>query len=612
MTSIDDLFKKPNLPTTGKRKLEPLTDAAQIYKSAKVSANGDVKSRRGHASVEDAPDDEEEGPQLPAEEGDDNYGSDDDEEGRFFGGGVDAGTKDALDYIDEQDKEPYVEEKYDLSWLRKAALNFEKRISKNAELRAKFEDDPLKFMGSEADLEDDIKALSILSEHPALYVEFAKLGTANALVSLLSHENTDIAIDAIQVLSELTDEDVNAEQDQWDTLVDAFLEADILSLLTQNFQRFDESIEADRSGVYRSLDIIENLASKSAISEIIGRDKDLLSWLVSRIQREESPLTQNKQYAAEIISILLQSSRLNRLAFISLDIVDVILQILATYRKYDPPKETDEEEYAENLFDALTCLVEEPEGKAKFLEAEGVELCLIMLREGKFSKIRALRVLDHAVADNIPIATSESSSSRQGNSSEREVGKSSPGDICARLVEAAGLKTLFKLFIKSSDHATTEHFLGIFAAMLRHLPSDSAPRIRTLAKFVEKDYEKTVHLVKLRRQFAGKLTSVDDQIKKESRGMGREEQQEMEDEWLSRRLEAGLYSLQTVDTILAWLVAEDDGAKRKIRAVLAERDEGLDAIKRTLQDQMNGMEVSGDGEDDQGAKDVLETLIGFL
>ena len=65
-------------------------------------------------------------------------------------------------------------------------------------------------MGSEADLDADIKSLSVLSEHPELYEEFAKLGCVASLVSLLAHENTDIAIDAIQTLSELTDEDVGA------------------------------------------------------------------------------------------------------------------------------------------------------------------------------------------------------------------------------------------------------------------------------------------------------------------------------------------------------------------------------------------------------------------
>jgi beta-catenin-like protein 1 len=78
-------------------------------------------------------------------------------------------------------------------------------------------------MGSEADLDADIKALSILSEHPALYEEFAQLGCVSSLVSLLSHENTDIAIDAIEIISELTDEDVEAGEAQWNALVDAMV-----------------------------------------------------------------------------------------------------------------------------------------------------------------------------------------------------------------------------------------------------------------------------------------------------------------------------------------------------------------------------------------------------
>lgn len=78
-------------------------------------------------------------------------------------------------------------------------------------------------MSSEADLDADVKALSILAEHPELYEEFAKLGCMASLVSLLSHENTDIAIDAIEIIKELTDEDVEAEQAQWDALVDALV-----------------------------------------------------------------------------------------------------------------------------------------------------------------------------------------------------------------------------------------------------------------------------------------------------------------------------------------------------------------------------------------------------
>lgn len=88
-------------------------------------------------------------------------------------------------------------------------------------------------MASEADLDTEIKGLSILSEHPDLYKEFAKLGCMGSLISLLSHENADIAIDVIQIIGELTDEDVEVEQEQWDSLVNPMVgfRAKLLSTL---------------------------------------------------------------------------------------------------------------------------------------------------------------------------------------------------------------------------------------------------------------------------------------------------------------------------------------------------------------------------------------------
>jgi beta-catenin-like protein 1 len=531
----------------------------EIYKSAKLSSNGHPKQNGKAAAVEEVEDDVEAGPSAPPD--DEDYGPDvpDDEEGRFFGGGVTQEENEILDYMDGQESADIAPEKIDATWLRKTALNFEKKITKNAELRAKFENNPTKFMASEADLDADIKALSILSEHPELYDEFAKMGCVASLVSLLAHENTDIAIDAVEIISELIDEDVEAEPDQWSKIVDAMVEADLLDLLVSSFARFRESNESDRSGVYHALSVLENLASQASLAEKIGQDTTVLKWLLDRTQKRESPVSQNKQYSAEILAILLQSSTANRKKLCDLDGVDLLLQILAGYRKRDPIKGTEEEEFVENTFDALTCVVDEPEGKQKFVEAEGVELCLIMLKEGKMSKPRALRLIDHAL------------------------GGQSGAEVCEKLVEAAGLKVVFGMFMKKQDGQTTEHLLGIFSSLLRLLPANSAGRIRTLAKFVEKDYEKLGKLVKLRRDYAARVSVVDQEIRKEQSKLDAEGREEMADEWDSRRLDAGLFCLQTIDIILAWLVAEDDGASKKIQSLLADRDESLAVVKATLQ-----------------------------
>ncbi|OGE49991.1 hypothetical protein PENARI_c019G00429 [Penicillium arizonense] len=582
--NVDELFKKPSSTGNAKRKFEPLQDPNEVYKSAKLDSNGDARSKGKASIVEDEAEDGEAGPELPPDFDEEDVP--DDEEGRFFGGGMDRKTTQAMEYIDQQEDDETAPEKFDSAWVRRFALNFERKISKNAELRAKFESDPQKFMVSEADLDTEIKGLSILSEHPELYEEFAKMGCVGSLISLLSHENADIAIDVIQIISELTDEDVEAEQEQWDALVNAMMEADLIELLAQNLSRLDEGSETDRAGVYYVLGVLENLASQTSHAETIGQDGSILPWILSRIQKKEAVVSQNKQYAAEILAILLQSSPKNRSRFIEMDGIDVLLQLLSAYRKRDPVKDSDEEEYVENLFDSLICLVEEDAGKEKFVENEGIELALIMLREGKFSKSRSLRVLDHAL------------------------GGVGGAPACERLVEAAGLKTIFGMFMKKQEGQNIEHFLGIFASLLRLLPGGSAPRIRTLAKFMEKDYGKIEKLVKLRREYASRVSPVEQAIAKERRTFDKEEQELMAGEWLSRRFDAGLFSLQTIDVILAWLIAEDDGAKQKILALLADRDEDLSLVRSTLQEQLEGLGEEEPGQKD--FKDMLSTLLQFV
>lgn len=583
MTSVDDLFKKPGLPSGSlKRKLE-VPDAQEAYKATKVSSSSSPNgSHTNGATVEDEEDDDvEAGPELPPDD------EGDDEEGRFFGTGMTKDTAEALDYIDQQEEETYEAEKIDSTWLRRLTTTFEKKVNKNAELRARYEGDPAKFMDSEADLDAEVKSWSLLSEHPDLYTEFAESGSVANLVGLLAHENTDIAIGAIEIISELLDEDVQAEQEQWDALVATLLDADLLELLMSNLARLDEENESDRSGVYHSLSVIENLASQQSVAEKIGQEKVLL-WLCNRIKASEKLLGQNKQYAAEVLQVLLQNSRiLRRRLAVDIDGVDLFLQLLSAYRKRDPPKDSHEEEFSENVFGALTCVVDEPEGKSKFVEGEGVELCLIMLKEGtKNITQRALRVLDHAVAGQGAAATS----------------------ACEKVVEAAGLKTLFSLFMKRSDNTSIEHVLGIFSALLRLLPGESSARIRTLAKLTEKDYEKTSRLVDLRKEYARRIAMVDKEIRQEQSTLPDDEIEERAAEWLSRRLDGGLFCMQTIDVILAWLIAEDQAVKSKVDDRLS--DEGLQQIRASLEEQKNGLD-DGNAEDED-TREMLETLMAFL
>ena len=170
--------------------------------------------------------------------------------------------------------------------------------------------------------------------------------------------------------------------------------------------------------------MIENITS-FAPSYANRLPMSLITWLLSRIEKKERPISQNKQYAAEILSIILQLSRQQLRKTLSLEtknLLEILLTQLSPYRKRDPAKNADEEqEFLENLFDSLCTTVQIPVGKENFLDLEGVDLCLLFLKgDGKIAKSRALKVLDFAVGG---------------------IG----GDIVAQtLIEKGGLKPLFR------------------------------------------------------------------------------------------------------------------------------------------------------------------------
>lgn len=72
-----------------------------------------------------------------------------------------------------------------------------------------------RFIDSESDLDLALKSLLPLAQSPIIaYPELISSGAVSRLIGLLSHENADIVIDVVEVIHELTDEDVGNEGDE--------------------------------------------------------------------------------------------------------------------------------------------------------------------------------------------------------------------------------------------------------------------------------------------------------------------------------------------------------------------------------------------------------------
>ena len=79
------------------------------------------------------------------------------------------------------------------------------------------------------------------------------------------------------------------------------------------------------------------------------------------------------------MAILLQNSHQNRVKLVEFGGMDVLLKAVSYYKKRDP-QSLDEIEMMENFFDVLCSCVNEGEAKKAFVESEGLELMLLMVR----------------------------------------------------------------------------------------------------------------------------------------------------------------------------------------------------------------------------------------
>ncbi|GAA6061447.1 hypothetical protein JCM10212_002028 [Sporobolomyces blumeae] len=552
----------------------------------------------------------------------------------------------------------------------------------------------------------------VLSSSPGvafpLVVENSSLST---LADLLSHENPDVAVSVVQVLEEFSDPeglepDPNDDEDDDEVrggtatgesaeerdeqkrravraLLEAVREAGVVEIVVSGLKRFDEADEDQRTGVFHTLSLLENLLTLSPstfLPILLSPTSPFLSYLVDRLTlASPSPAyDQNKYYAAEMLSFVLSLSELDiaagdddeekgqrangsttanksngvleaRMRVGSEGWVEALLKVLSVYRKRDPSS-SDETEFMENCFDVLCTTLSSrvpsldpltttdpsssssPTGrrsnwittphpvKQAFLEAEGVELMLLLLSKASKPKskkhphhagggggeqveigLRSLKCLSHAL------------SGCRVEPQARQLGE--------RFVEGMGLKSLFSIFMGKSSKKrsstltpeTVEHIVSILASLLTSLPSDSPPRLRVLTKFIEDGYSKLDRLLEVRNEVDERIEraieryrKVRDELDDEVEAVQGESEQERnerraEEEYFER-LENGGMSLQFVDYVAAWICMEDDGAREHYEMILSRESKSLRNLIDTLAEYRDNIAIDPTDLEPRGAK----------
>ena len=455
---------------------------------------------------------------------------------------------------------------------------------------------------------------------------------------MLQHENGDIAAAAIALLSDLTDADeASAELNDLKSqlvmlLMHRGLVRVLLNALTGSLN--ESNSDDETAAVYNVLSIIENLVDLNP-AELFGKkelgDKGeggskslqedgmagdlmgIVEWLTARVARRRVKgveLDSNTQYASEILAVILQSSGSHvRKRFVTdLQGVDAALRSLAPYRS-TPPATPEEAEFLENMFDVLCAVLMEDVAKTAFLENEGVELMVLFLKGRTVARTAALKCLDFATTRCAPAA--------------------------AACIEKGLLALLFPIFmgklkvvgedkkkVRRHMEANKEEeevrcvsivsnlFVGIGSSLavnqsvISTTVEESSHRERLVAKFVEKDGEKCRRLIEVMVVFAGRVASEEARILQIFDG----DSEEMKDEVLLAKMDAGLFTVQQCALVLAELWASEDFAlRRAIVTMLHEHELTLKYLETTLMAYVETLGEEGGGKSG-GNKDFKHHL----
>ncbi|CAI5715925.1 unnamed protein product [Hyaloperonospora brassicae] len=452
--------------------------------------------------------------------------------------------------------------------LKSRAKSLLKQVQRNALDREKHVDDPLKFLESELALDHELKRWQQVAAKPELFGVMIELQVPRVLLGLFAHDNVDIQLSVLSLLADLTEVDDAVEsQEPARKLAQHLVDEELLPLLVNNLfqlaavvEKDGEKAEEETSGMYRSLQILENLVDlEPQVCVEVATKTAVLPFLLQQVAPTKG-FSENKLYASEILSILLQSRAEPREEFVARSrkerrkeeaepvtnssknsqahLMDDLLQALAPFRKKNPASD-EEEEMVGNLVNALCSTLLVSEAQTQFRHLEGLELLLRCMKDRRqFVFGGALRGLDHALMGNVR--------------------------NCERLIEIGGLRSVFSVFMgrlgkyklrsNSKSNRVNERALqeenvaSLIASMCawvrKDAPADGYDRLH--AKFVENDMEKIDRLVDL-------FAKYQDRVERSSHVDEMEVGEEDEESRYLRRLDAGLFVLERIAFVVAHL-----------------------------------------------------------
>jgi beta-catenin-like protein 1 len=456
------------------------------------------------------------------------------------------------------------------SVVREMLKVFQKKASKNQLLRAKFAEEPVKFMDSEIEIYGQMEELRILGASPEFHHILIELGTPSLILQLIGHENSDVCNGAVRLLNDLVDIDSSGPEKATE-LIGHYLAGgqDIFEVLMGALARLDKGDDAQAEGIYHVFGIFESFSTVAPSCVESVCKFPVMATLVAHLGNIGQPPDSVQLYASELLSIIAQAYALGCRGITTLEHGEngllegptAVLPLIFSFRK-NQKLSIDEQEYMHNLFDMLVAGLRDSNFKDAFLKAEGLELMLKCIKEKTYVGGCAIQVVTAAL-------------------------RNSP-ESARRLVDCGGLKHVFPMFVgrgypksylradeggkKKVDEAVVESVFWICVSLRGQTERDYG--VRVISKFVEGGCEKLDRCRELFTKYSTRVRKIDDRIRAVQQdtvalGPETEEYQIARDPEIvtMQRLEGGLELQQFSAAILATAVVYSTNTQATLSAV---------------------------------------------
>ena len=256
--------------------------------------------------------------------------------------------------------------------------------------------------------------------------------------------------------------------------------------------RYDEMQDDEKEGIYKILGIIENVQDiKPDATEMIGKETYIFQWIVKRVSQNIEKMDDNKFYASEILSILLQNKK-NQEYFGESNLLPDIQFLIDTYKAKNKFY-MDEKEMIQNMQNSLSLTLMIEKNKTQFIMNEGIEIMLDCLKKKEFYSKNCYICIDFTLINN-----------PQG---------------CKFFIDAKGLKQLFPIFMNKAlkeknfeDQKTLDdHSISILFNLC--LWVEETEFLRLVNKFKENDFEKLDRLIFYHNKYSENIEKVESERK---------------------------------------------------------------------------------------------------